>query len=196
VHRYDGTFPVPYLIAWNEEKIPMANPFLGQLALVGFNFAPTNWALAQGQTLAISSNTALFSLLGTMYGGNGTSNFALPNLQGKVSLGVGQSTGLELYVQGEVGGTQTVTLNPQMTPTHTHSLLVSSLTGDQEKPAGNAFGDAKQVGALYTATPTPPAPMSAQAVSLYGASGPHNNMMPYLTLNWIIALAGVYPPRN
>jgi microcystin-dependent protein len=174
----------------------MANPFLGQLALVGFNFAPTQWALAQGQILPLSSNTALFSLLGTMYGGNGTSNFALPNLQGNVSLGVGQSTGLDLYVQGETGGTPNVTLIPQTTPNHTHSLLVSSLTGDQEKPAGNAFGDAKQAGALYTATPTPVATMSPAAVSLYGTSGPHNNLMPYLTLNWIIALQGLYPSRN
>jgi microcystin-dependent protein len=175
----------------------MANPFVAQLALVGFNFAPTGWALAQGQTLAISSNTALFSLLGTMYGGNGTSNFQLPNLQGNVSLGVGQTPGLNLYVQGETGGTQAVTLTALMTPNHTHSLLVTGLAGDQEKPAGNAFADAKQAGgALYTATPTPTVPMSSSAVSFYGTSGPHNNMMPYLTLNWIIALQGVYPARN
>ena len=174
----------------------MADPFLGQLALVGFNFAPTNWAFAAGQILPLSQNTALFSLLGTMYGGDGRSNFALPNLQGNVALGVGQSTGLDLYVQGEVGGSQTVTLLPQMTPNHTHSLVVSSLTGDQEKPAGNAFGDAKQVGALYTSTPTPLVPMSPSAVSPYGTPGPHNNMMPYLALNWIIALQGVFPTRG
>lgn len=171
----------------------MSDPFLGQLSLVGFNFAPTGWAFAAGQTLPISTYSALFSLLGTMYGGNGTNNFQLPNLQGNVALGVGQTTGLSLYNQGETGGAQSVTLIPQSTPNHTHPLLTGG-RGSLPTPGNNALADARNQ--FYTNTTSPVAPMSPSAVSTYGTSGPHNNMMPYLALNWIIALSGIYPARQ
>lgn len=173
------------------------DPFVGQLALVGFNFAPQGWQPAAGQLLSISQNTALFSLLGTNYGGNGVNNFALPNLQGNVAVGYGQSPGLSNYALGQAGGEQNVTLTPETTPNHWHSLMASTAKGNQDKPTSNSFSDAKEAGSLYTPTTTPVAPMSVKALSPFpGGSQPHNNMMSYLGLNWIISMAGVFPQRN
>ena len=173
----------------------MANPFIGQLSLVGFNFAPLNWALAAGQTLQISSNTALFSLLGTMYGGNGTSNFMLPNLQSAVAIGVGQSPGLNLYNQGETGGEPTVTLQAAQTPSHTHAPKADLAARSRvAQPVGNCFADS--TGNLYSTATAPLAQMNPASVPPFGSGQPHNNMMPFLGLYWIIALQGVYPQRN
>jgi microcystin-dependent protein len=175
----------------------MSTPYLGQLALVGFNFAPIGWQLAAGQTLPISQYTALFSLLGTMYGGNGTSNFQLPNLQGNVAIGFGQGPGLSNYVQGQTGGSQNVTLLASQTPSHTHSLETSSAKANQQVPAGHVLGNARQAGGdLYAAVTTPASPMSPNAVSSFGSGLPHNNMMPYLGMYWIIAFNGIYPSRS
>lgn len=175
----------------------MSDQFLGQLSLVGFNFPPLGWASAAGQLLSISSNTALFSLLGTTYGGDGKSNYALPNLQGMVAVGVGQGPGLQNYVQGESGGATTVTLTLATVPPHTHSLQVSPVRANLAAPGGNAFGDAANAGGqLYTATATPLNSMAPAAVSVVGGNGPHNNLMPYLALNWIIAMQGLFPPRS
>lgn len=174
----------------------MADPFLGQLMLVSFNFAPQGWALAQGQILPISSNTALFSLLGTQYGGNGTSNFQLPNMQGNVAVGAGQSPGLSLYSQGETGGSSTVTLLASETPNHNHSLLARSGLSATASPSGTSLADSK-AGSIYNSTASPLAQMSQNSLAVYdGGSQPHENMMPYLGMYWIIALQGVFPSRN
>ncbi|MGA7341979.1 MAG: tail fiber protein [Terracidiphilus sp.] len=174
----------------------MADPFLGQLALVGFNFAPVGWQLAQGQVLPISQYAALFSLLGTQYGGNGTSNFALPNLQGNVPVGAGQGAGLSPYTVGETGGSSTVTLLASETPNHNHTCMVKSTLSDATTPVGNTLADNK-VGNLYTSTATPLTPMAPAAISPFnGGSQPHNNMMPYLGMYWIIAMTGVFPSRG
>jgi microcystin-dependent protein len=174
----------------------MANPFIGQLSLVGFNFAPyPGWALAAGQILAISPNTALFSLLGTLYGGDGRSNFGLPNLQGKVAIGMGESPGLNQYFQGEVGGTPTVTLLSTETPNHTHSAMADPTSrGVVDTPAGHSFADSTS-GNLYSNSTSPLVTMNPSAINQFGGNQPHNNMMPFLGLNWIIALQGVFPQR-
>lgn len=175
----------------------MSDQFVGQMMLVGFNFAPVGWALAQGQILPISQNTALFSLLGTYYGGNGTSNFALPNLENSVALGYGQGAGLSDYVIGEQSGSQSVTLLASETPLHTHTAsaksLVKATPGDG--PASNTL--AEMVGGnAYTTSTAGLTQMSAAAISTFGSSQPHDNMMPYLGMYWVIAMQGVYPARS
>jgi microcystin-dependent protein len=178
----------------------MADPFVGQLMLVGFNFAPIGWFQAQGQLLPISQQTALFSLLGTFYGGNGTSNFALPNMQGNVPVGMGQGPGLTLYDIGETGGSSTVTLLPTTTPSHTHAANGSTGIGDLIAPGGNALARSTVTGTynntsgvattqLGTAGNSPVSPP-------FGGSQPHNNLMQYLALNWIICFQGVFPTRS
>jgi microcystin-dependent protein len=173
----------------------MADPYLGQLLLVGFNFAPVGWAPANGQLMSLFQNTALFSLLGTMYGGDGKSTFGLPNLQGNVAIGFGQSPGLQYYTQGEIGGEQTVTLISSQTPNHNHKPNCVDRPATQPTPGGNAFAEST-VGNVYSASTSPLTPMSPAAVSLFGGNQPHNNLMPYVGLNWIIALQGIFPPRS
>lgn len=174
----------------------MSDTFVGQLMLVPYNFPPRNWALTAGQLLPISQNTALFSLLGTMYGGNGQTTFALPDLRGRIPIGFGQGPGLSNYVQGEVAGTEQVTLLSSEMPQHTHSVNADGTAGTTTTPVNGA--------PAKFAAGTPYAPgnsalnqqMSANMVQLVGGSQPHNNLMPYLTLNWIICLNGVFPSRN
>lgn len=172
----------------------MSQPFLGQLALVGFNFAPKGWAIAAGQLIPITQNAALFSLLGTMYGGDGKSNYGLPNLQGRVALGFGQIPGFSFYTQGEVGGTPTITLISSQTPSHNHTANGAAGRG-KDTPVANAFADST-AGAVYSNSSSPLTSMSGSAISPYGGNQPHNNMMSYLALNWIIALQGIFPSRN
>jgi microcystin-dependent protein len=173
----------------------MADPFLGQLMLVGFNFAPINYALAAGQILPISQYTALFSLLGTTYGGNGTSNFQLPNLQGNVPIGFGQSPGTSDYVQGETGGTTTVTLTASETPNHTHTPYCRDIKGTVDlPPTGHTFAEA--TANIYSNNATQLTGMSPQCLTPSGGNQPHENTMPYLGMYWIIAMSGVYPSRG
>jgi len=174
----------------------MADPFVGQLMLVAFNFNPIGWQIAAGQIVSISQNTALFSLLGTNYGGNGTSNFQIPNMQGNVPIGVGQSPGLSQYFQGETGGSSTVTLLATETPNHNHACMAKSTIDDAITPVGNSFADNK-TGSVYTSTPTPLLQMATQSLPIFnGGSQPHENMMPYLGMYWIIAFTGVFPARQ
>jgi microcystin-dependent protein len=175
----------------------MAEPFLGQLSLVGFNFAPVGWALAQGQTLPISQYSALFSLLGTYYGGNGTSNFQLPNMQGNVPIGYGQSPGLSNYAIGEASGSQTVTVLTTETPIHTHTPKAKNLVRATANlpPTGHAFAESGS-GNMYSTATSGLTSMSGAAISTFGGSQPHNNMMPYLGMYWIIAMSGIYPARS
>jgi len=172
----------------------MSDPFVGQLALVGFNFAPTGWASAAGQLLPISRYAALFSLFGTMYGGDGKSTFGLPNLQSNVAIGAGQGPGLSDYVQGESGGATSVTLLSTETPSHTHTMNATT-RGGQSTPQNNAFADAG-VGNVYLNTGSSLVNMAQQIIPPYGGNQPHNNMMPYLGLNWIVSMQGVFPARG
>jgi microcystin-dependent protein len=176
--------------------VPLANaqtPYLGEIKFVAFNFAPQGWALCNGQLLPISGNQALFNLLGTTYGGNGTSNFALPNLQGRMPLGMGAGTGAS-YPLGQTGGQTSVTLSVAQMPKHSHSLHVSSATANTKAPAGAvSAGDAGQ--ATYSSV-APDAVMSNKSIGTTGGATPVPTMPPYLALTCIIALQGVYPSPN
>jgi microcystin-dependent protein len=171
----------------------MADPFVAEIRIFPFNFAPTGWAFCDGQILPLSQNTALFSLLGTTYGGNGTSNFALPNLQGNVPLHPGQGPGLTLYDLGETGGAETVTLLESEVPSHSHTLRASNLLADTPTPANNTVARSRNA---FQSNTTSLISMSLAALPPAGGGQPHNNLMPYLTLNFCIALQGVYPPRT
>jgi microcystin-dependent protein len=171
----------------------MADPFVAEIRIYPFNFAPTGWAFCDGQILPLSQNTALFSLLGTTYGGDGKTNFALPDLQGRVPLHPGQGPGLSLYDLGQTGGVETVTLLESEIPAHSHTLRGSNLIADSPTPANNTLarfrgGYQSNTGGLVA--------MSPAALPPAGGDQPHNNMMPYLTLSFCIALQGVYPPHS
>jgi microcystin-dependent protein len=168
------------------------DPFIGELRCFGFNFAPRGWALCQGQLLSIAQNTALFSLLGTMYGGNGQTTFGLPDLRGRTSLSFGQGPGLASRNQGELGGEEQVTLTSQQIPAHNHTVGASSAaTG--KNPAGS-FPAFTAAGSSYGTTAD--LTMNPAMVGGGGGNQPHDNMAPYLVLNWCIALEGIYPSRD
>jgi microcystin-dependent protein len=176
----------------------MSNPFVAEIRMFAGNFAPTGWALCNGQLLPISQNTALFSLLGTTYGGDGKSNFALPNLQGSAPLQAGQGPGLSLRDLGEIGGEQNVTLLQTEMPSHSHSAQ-GSTGSNQTTPVNNAWASGAKLGGgnLYVPTNAPTnVQMNPFGTSIAGGNQPHNNMMPYLCLTFIIALQGVFPPRS
>ena len=180
----------------------MSNPFVAEIRIFPFNFAPTGWAFCDGQILPLSQNTALFSLLGTTYGGDGKSNFALPNMQGSVPIHYDQGPGLSLYDIGQTGGEQTVTLLTTELPSHTHAVQFSNTAGNLPSPAGNVWakppggGHGQPAAEQVYSTNAQNAAMSPLATSLVGGNLPHNNMSPYLTLNFCIALQGVFPPRS
>ncbi|MDO8878241.1 MAG: tail fiber protein [Pseudolabrys sp.] len=179
----------------------MSEPFIGQIQSFGFGFAPKNWALCNGQILPIAQNSALFSLLGTNYGGNGTTTFALPNLQSRVPLHFGTSPQGENYVLGEQAGVEHVTLLTTQMPAHNHHFVGS---------AANANAIAADDGGLlatctapsgagtpyYSADSGPPLPLIPESIQVAGGQLPHNNLQPYLTINWCIALRGIFPSRN
>jgi microcystin-dependent protein len=175
-------------------------PFLGEIRMTGFNFAPVGWALCNGQILSIAQNTALFSLLGTTYGGDGRATFALPDLRGRVPLHQGQGPGLQPFVLGEVGGEPTHTLITPEMPAHNHlaQAMAYNGAGNSNVAAGHAWAkDAGTQSATYT-TNAPNISMAPNTVNvaITGSSQPHNNMQPYLTVNFIIALQGIFPSRN
>jgi microcystin-dependent protein len=173
----------------------MADPFVAEIRIFPFNFAPKGWAWCDGQLLPLSQNTALFSLLGTTYGGDGKSNFALPDLQGRAPMQPGQGPGLSLHDLGETGGTETVTLLESEIPSHTHSLRTFNDVGEDRIPGSNE-ALARSTGGLLYAAPGTLVPMSDQSLTPAGGDAPHNNMMPYLTFYFCIALQGVFPPRT
>ncbi len=174
----------------------MADPFVAEIRIFPFNFAPKGWAFCNGQILPLSQNTALFSLLGTTYGGDGKSNFALPNLQGSAPMHPGQGPGLSLHDLGEMGGSDTVTLLRSETPAHNHPVAAQNVPlGSTAIPSGNVLTRPAS-GNLYDTTSPALVAMSDQALGPAGGNAPHNNMMPYLTLYFCIALQGVYPPRT
>jgi microcystin-dependent protein len=176
----------------------MSEPFLGEIRAVGFNFAPRGWAMCNGQLMSITQNMALFSILGTFYGGNGTSTFALPDLQARFPLGAGATAGLTPSDLGRQDGTTAVTLTTVQMPPHTHFAQVSTAPGSASSPL-NAIWAQPHFGRVTDqtyATSGGTAPMAATAIDVTGDSQPHNNMPPYLGLNFIIALAGIFPPRG
>jgi microcystin-dependent protein len=179
----------------------LSDQFVAEIRIVPFNFAPTGWALCNGQLMPISQNTALFSLLGTTYGGDGKTTFALPNLQGSAPMHPGQGPGLSDHLLGESAGEETVTLLASQIPAHSHTLNVKNANGDQNSPSGHLPARARTgrtAISMYSATrgslPTPPA-MNPLALTPAGGGLPHNNMPPYLVTNFIIALQGIFPPR-
>ena len=173
----------------------MSEPFIGEIRMVGFNFAPRNWAFCNGQLLAIQQNTALFSLLGTTYGGNGVTTFALPNMQSRVPIHQGQGPGLSPYVIGQAGGTETVQLITANLPSHNHALAASSGAATSLTPAGNYLGVVSRATTPPYAT-TGGATMNAAAIGNTGSGTAHANLQPYLCVNFIIATAGIFPSRN
>jgi microcystin-dependent protein len=173
----------------------MADQYLGEIRMVCFNYAPLGWALCDGQIIAIQTNTALFSLLGTTYGGNGTTNFALPNLQGRVAIHQGNGAGLSPYIMGQQGGTESVTLTSQQMPQHNHLVSTVSAQGSQPRPGNNLLATGSG-GNNYAPGPSDGSTLNPAAVSLAGGNQPHPNIQPYLCINFIIALQGIYPPRS
>lgn len=173
------------------------DPFVAEIRVFPFNFAPRGWAWCDGQLLPLSQNTALFSLLGTTYGGNGKSNFALPDLQGRAVMHPGQGPGLSLHDLGETGGSETVSLLESEIPSHSHTLRPNNDGATTNAPAGQLaarpFGRGNN---LYTTTTGPLQMMDPNMLAPAGGDQPHNNMQPYLTFYFCIALQGVFPPRT
>jgi len=173
------------------------DPFVAEIRIFPFNFAPKGWAFCDGQILPLSQNTALFSLLGTTYGGDGKSNFALPNMQGNAPMHPGQGPGLSLHDLGETGGSETVSLLESEIPSHSHALMASAQPATRTGPAGNSLSRVPTGATPYLAPAGAPlVSMADQSIAPAGGDQPHNNMQPYLTLNFCIALQGVYPPRT
>lgn len=175
----------------------MADPFVAEIRIFPFNFAPRGWAWCDGQLLPLSQNTALFSLLGTTYGGNGKSNFALPDLQGRTPMHPGQGPGLSLHDLGETGGSETVTLLESEIPMHAHALMASNEDGTQGSLTAGVTVANSVGGMLYqTNVSSNLTPMNASALAPAGGDAAHNNLQPYLTCYFCIALQGVFPPRG
>jgi microcystin-dependent protein len=172
----------------------MANPYLGEIRIVAFNFAPQGWAMCNGQLLPINQNTALFSILGTTYGGNGTTTFALPNLQSQVPIFWGQGTGLSnQYTLGQTGGTENVTLEPSQLPSHSHSANANSAGVNAATPGANFWGNSQQ--SNYAAA-TDGTTLAPGTVSPAGGGQPFQRLRPFLVLNFVIAMQGIFPSRN
>src|SRR5689334_10732904 len=165
----------------------MSEPFLSEIKIVSFNFPPKGWALCNGQFLPINQNQALFALLGTTYGGNGQTTFALPNLRGRVPIHMGNG-----HTLGEAAGSTSVTVNIQQLPTHLHGLNATETAGAVALPTNNFLGKVNSMYGPATSLTT----MNPGSVTSVGGSQPHNNMMPYLVLNFIIALQGIFPSQN
>jgi microcystin-dependent protein len=180
----------------------MSDQFLGEIRIFPFDFAPIQWAMCNGQLMAITQNAALFSILGTTYGGNGTSTFGLPNLQGRVPVCAGQGRGLSLYDLGQFGGAQSHTLNNTEIPSHNHNINADADPGTSTSPAGAIYrrgqipGGSNPTAVAAYSTQAPDVIMDPNTLGITGGNQAHNNMMPYLTLNFCIALNGVFPPRG
>lgn len=174
----------------------MADPFLAEIRIFGFNFPPRGWALCNGQRLPISQNTALFSLIGTYYGGDGKTTFGLPNLQGAAVMQPGQGSGLSERTVGDTGGRETVTLVQSEMPAHGHSLMAATTAANSRNPSGGSLARSGGGNVYLPPAGTTAVNMSSAAIAPAGGSLPHNNMQPYLTLNFCIAMQGIYPQRS
>jgi microcystin-dependent protein len=170
----------------------MSQPYIGEVRLVGFSFAPYGWSICNGQLISIAENSTLFQLIGTTYGGDGQSTYGLPNLQGRIPIHQG-SNSMNTYVPGQLGGVESVTVTLNQFPAHNHLLSALSTAGGSNSPTGNVT--ASLANAYFKATPADP--MSSAALgSSGGGSLPHDNMQPYLALNWVIALFGIFPSQS
>ncbi len=172
----------------------MSEPFVGEIRMFAGNFAPRGWALCDGQLLAISQNDALFSLLGTIYGGDGRTTFGLPDLRGRIPIHAGTGPGLSPRPLGQKGGAETETITLNQLPSHTHTIQFSTSPGTQSNPDGEFLGASPNVRVFV---PIPPiVNMASTAISGVGGGGSHTNVMPFLCINFIIALFGIYPSRQ
>ncbi|MCW3107835.1 MAG: Microcystin dependent protein [Segetibacter sp.] len=177
----------------------MAEPFIGQITMFAGNFAPRGWALCNGQLLSISQNTALFSILGTTYGGNGQTTFALPDLRSRVPIHPGQGPGLSPYSLGQQGGSETVTLNTNQMPAHYHTLNASSADSTETSPTNHVLAetyDPNTLNSLNSYATAANTNLSPASIGMAGGSQPHENTQPYTCVNYIIALEGIFPSRN
>ena len=174
----------------------MSEPFIAEIRIFALNYAPRGWAFCNGQLLPISQNTALFSLLGTTYGGDGKRTFGLPNLQGSAPMHPGQGVGLSAHNLGETGGSETVALESSQLPSHTHALRAASDPATVNAPESYTTLMQSVGGSAYQSAATGPVPLAANAIAPMGGSLPHNNLMPYLVLNFCIALQGIFPARS
>jgi microcystin-dependent protein len=173
----------------------MSTPYIGEIRMFGGNFAPRGHAHCQGQLLSIAQNTALFALIGTIYGGDGQVTFALPDLRGRIPVCYGQGPGLSNYAIGQASGTESVTLLPTQLPAHTHTAACNSGAGNSTTPANNFWAANANTGLpQYVAAQN--TPMAATALATAGGNQPHNNLMPILAITFIIALEGIFPSRN
>ena len=172
----------------------MAQPYVGEIKMFGGSFAPAGWAFCNGEELPIADNETLFNLIGTTYGGDGQETFALPNLQSRVPVHAGQGPGLQSYIQGETGGVESVTITPQQLPQHSHPMLASSNVATSQDPKDLVLANSQST--IYFNALDNPANMLASAISPIGGSQPHENLHPYLAINFIISLFGVYPSQN
>jgi microcystin-dependent protein len=170
----------------------MSTPYVGEIRMVGFTFAPVGWALCDGQLISISQNSTLFNLIGTTYGGDGQNTFALPNLQGRVPLHQGAGPSLSTRIIGELSGSESVTLTSNQLPQHTHTPLAHSASGSQSSPQNGLWSGSAV--AHYSANP-PNIPMRPGLVGSAGGSQPHENMMPFVAINFIISLFGIFPSQ-
>jgi microcystin-dependent protein len=173
----------------------MSDPYIGEIRIFAGNFAPRSWAFCNGQLLSISQNTALFSLLGTTYGGDGRVTFGLPNLQDRAPMHWGDGPGLTPRSIGETAGSNSSTLSIGEMPSHPHNLVASTSPASGRDPTNNPLARSRN-GNAYQSVPQSQVPMAAQAVNMNGGGQPHNNMQPYLGVNFIIALQGIFPPRS
>ncbi len=176
----------------------MSNPYIGEIRMFGGNFAPVDWAFCNGQLMPISENTALFNLIGTTYGGDGQTSFALPNLQSRLPIHIGQGAGLSSYVIGQTAGTSTVTLTTSQMPSHSHTVNVTTASATSATVTGNVPAKPTASGAALYATPASPSPIAESLAGLQTAGGslPHENLMPSLCVSFIISLFGIYPSQT
>ena len=172
----------------------MSDPFMGEIRIVGFNFAPRGWAFCNGQLMSLAQNTALFSLFGTTFGGNGTSTFALPNLEGRAPMQFGNGPGLTPRKLGESGGTPAVTLLESQIPSHNHPVHANGNAGDLQIPSP-ARALARTSPGFAWGTGAADATFAPQAIGVTGESQSHDNMQPFLVMNFVVALQGVFPSR-
>jgi microcystin-dependent protein len=173
----------------------MSEPFVGEIRCFGFNFAPSGWAFCNGQSFSISQNTTLFQLIGTTYGGDGTTTFNLPNLQSRVPIHMGTNQGTT-YVLGQPAGVETVTVTLNELPAHNHIVVGTSNAATLKRPMANTFYAASSSGNLFYEAGSAPQALAATTVTSMGGSQPHSNIQPYLTLNWCISLFGIFPSQN
>ena len=173
----------------------MSSPYVGEIRMFGGNFAPAGWAMCAGQLMPISQNDTLFNLIGTTYGGDGQETFGLPDLQGRMPIHAGQGPGLSNYQLGEKGGVETVTLTTQQIPVHNHAFVCSGDFAQDAQPQ-NGFFAQLNTGTLYIGPGDPSKNLNGGALTIAGGSQPHDNMMPYLTITFILSLFGIFPSQT